>query len=326
MIAKLRMLQSRPVLAAALLWGATQAFCADASLPLAYEVSASMLPQGNSGIAARYPGDVGIDKDPAVVFHDDFESGQIGHRWDEVSIRRIRNAQREEPGLTAEAEPAIARGKRSARAQLHRQSHSDVTLVKRFAPGFDELYMRHYVRYGTDYGYHSHGGSGFRADWGKGQFRGAGKAPEGDRFFWATLEPIGRPDRGWGPPGALIFYAYWWKMKPDGRGNYWGNWFQGQPDFVPPLETWICVEWRVKANTAGKEDGELDCWINGKKTGEFRNINWRSSDGLKINTVHLNLYLEPDAYARSGGGSTRTVWYDDVVVATKYIGPMVPRK
>lgn len=73
------------------------------------------------------------------------------------------------------------------------------------------------------------------------------------------------------------------------------------------------------------EDGELDCWIDGQKCGEFRGINWRSSDALKVNKVTLSLWLEPAAYARSGGGTTRTVWYDDIVVATRYIGPKVDR-
>jgi ferric-dicitrate binding protein FerR (iron transport regulator) len=66
-------------------------------------------------------------------------------------------------------------------------------------------------------------------------------------------------------------------------------------------------------------------WIDGRKTGEFRNINWRSTDSLKINQVQLSLYLEPDVYDRSGGGTTRTVWYDDVVVATESIGLKVRR-
>ena len=229
------------------------------------------------GLASRYPGDKGIGRDPAVVFHDDFEAGEVGKKWDEVSVRRLRNATAQAPALVAETDAAIARGTRSARAALHKDSHSDVSLFKRFSPGFDELYMRHYVRYGPDYGYHGHGGSGFKADWGKGAFRGAGKAPDGDKFYWATLEPIGRPDRGWGPPGALIFYAYWWKMKPDGRGNFWGNWFQPQPDHIPPLQAWTCVEWHVKANAAAQENGELDGWINGRKCGEFRNcVFWGS--------------------------------------------------
>ncbi len=37
--------------------------------------------------------------------------------------------------------------------------------------------------------------------------------------------------------------------------------------------------------------------------------------------VLMCLWLEPQSYTRAGGGTTRTVWYDDVVVATSYIGP-----
>ena len=40
------------------------------------------LPEGNTGIASKYIGDFGIDKDPAVIFHDDFESGNL-HKWDD---------------------------------------------------------------------------------------------------------------------------------------------------------------------------------------------------------------------------------------------------
>ncbi len=34
----------------------------------------------NDGIAARFPVDKGISKDPAVVFHDDFETDEPGKR------------------------------------------------------------------------------------------------------------------------------------------------------------------------------------------------------------------------------------------------------
>lgn len=274
------------------------------------------------GLAAKYPKDAGIGLAKAVLLHDDFEDGKIGAKWDEIGRRKGRGATDDADPVQAEKDPAIARGTRSARVQLSKDGHEDATFVKWLRPGHDELFMRHYVRYGKDYGYHSHGGSGFVADAGKGKFKGAGEAPDGDKFFWATLEPIG--PRDWDPPGALIFYAYWWKMKPDGRGNHWGNWFQPKPDQVPKLETWTCIEWRVKTNTVGQEDGELDCWIDGKKCGEFRKINWRSVATLKVNKVQLSLWLEAQGYERSGGGTTRTVWYDDVVVATKYIGPKVP--
>jgi hypothetical protein len=70
-----------------------------------------------------------------------------------------------------------------------------------------------------------------------------------------------------------------------------------------------------------QDDGELDCWIDGQKCSEFLDISWRSTEELKVNKVQLSLWLEPSSYARTGGGTTRTVWYDDVVVATQYIGP-----
>jgi hypothetical protein len=274
-------------------------------------------PVSASGLAVRYPGDLGIAQDPAVLFHEDFEKDPIGKHWDEVKTRGRSTV----PAVQEEREATIARGSRSARAQLDKTGYEDVSLVKRLQPGHDELFMRHYVRYGLDYGFHGHGGSGFMADAGKGAFKGAGKAPDGDKFFWATLEPIGGRGRAWKPPGALIFYAYWWQMKPDGRGNHWGNWFEPRPAQVPALGTWLCVEWRVKANTAGREDGELDCWIDGIQRGEFRGINWRSDERLKLNQVSLSQWLEPGSYDGSGGGTTRTVWYDDIVVATRYIGP-----
>lgn len=274
----------------------------------------------DDGLAAKYPKDAGIGKDKAVLFHDDFEGEKVGGAWDEVTRRKGRGATDESDPIAAETDNAIARGKQSARVQLRKDGHEDVTLVKLLKPGHDELHMRYYVRYGKDYGYHGHGGGGFMADAGKGGFKGAGKAPDGDRHFWATLEPIG-PRTGADPPGAIIFYAYWWKMKADGRGNFWGNWFEPKVAQVPKREAWVCVEWRVKANAAGKADGELDGWVDGKMVGEFRGIEWRSDASLKVNKVTLSLWLEPAGYAKAGGGTTRTVWYDNVVVATRYIGP-----
>lgn len=276
-----------------------------------------------TGLAARYHGDEGVGKDPDVLFHDDFESGAPGERWDQLQAK----GKAAVPAVEAEKDPAIARGAASARATLRKGGTEDIGFSKRLTPGRDEVFMRHYVRYGRDYGFHSHGGSGFCASsqpQGFGPGGHAGRAPEGDKFFWSTLEPIGRAAPG-KAPGPLIFYSYWWKMKPDGKGKHWGNWFRPETDAVPPLETWICVEWRVKANTPGREDGELDCWIDGVKRGSFKAINWRSAESLKVNQVSLSQWLEERAYEASGGGTTRTVWYDDVIVATKYIGPKKAR-
>ena len=45
------------------------------------------LPEGDSGIAAKHPGDKGIEKDPSTVFAELFESG-FARRVEEVSGRR----------------------------------------------------------------------------------------------------------------------------------------------------------------------------------------------------------------------------------------------
>ena len=47
----------------------------------------------DDGIASKYPGDKGIDQDPAVIFLENFDSGSldaIAKRWE--SIRRNREA------------------------------------------------------------------------------------------------------------------------------------------------------------------------------------------------------------------------------------------
>ena len=98
-----------------------------------------------------------------------------------------------------------------------------------------------------------------------------------------------------------------------------------EPLQIPEKCKWICIEWRLKVNTIGKDDGELQCWVDGVGCGEFGGINWRSVESLKVNQVDLSLYLTWEKYAVTGGGDTRTVWHDDVVLATEYIGPKVEK-
>ena len=47
------------------------------------------LPEGDAGIAAKYPGDAGIESDPAVLFHDGFEEyaapADLHKKWSVVS-------------------------------------------------------------------------------------------------------------------------------------------------------------------------------------------------------------------------------------------------
>jgi hypothetical protein len=116
------------------------------------------LPEGNSGIAARYPGDVGIGSDPAVIFADDFESyssaTNLTSRWNEAyHTANIRIAT--ESGR-------FFSGKKALEFTVPQQS-SEVsnTVAKYVSPGRNVLFLRYYAKF--DKGFNvlgsSHNGS-----------------------------------------------------------------------------------------------------------------------------------------------------------------------
>ena len=163
-----------------------------------------LAPAADDGLAAKYPKDAGISKDKAVLFHDDFEGEKVGGAWDEITRRKGRGATDDTDPVAAETDKDIVRGTRSARVQLRKDGHEDATFVKHLKPGHDELFMRYYVRFGADYGYHGHGGGGFMADAGKGGFKGAGKAPDGEKHFWGHAGADRAADRGRPAGGAHL--------------------------------------------------------------------------------------------------------------------------
>ena len=72
----------------------------------------------------------------------------------------------------------------------------------------------------------------------------------------------------------------------------------------------------VKANTPGQRDGRIAIWIDGNLIADFLNIRLRDTTSLKINKVELDLYI------KNNPGGDVLKWYDNVVIATSYIGPV----
>jgi hypothetical protein len=72
----------------------------------------------------------------------------------------------------------------------------------------------------------------------------------------------------------------------------------------------------VKANTIGVKDGRVACWLNGALIADFQNLELRKADSLKINRFNLSLH------ARSNPKRVTFKWYDNVVAAKSYIGPL----
>jgi hypothetical protein len=266
------------------------------------------------GIAADYPGDEGIEKDPRVLFVEDFESGDLretGVRWGELSHPENMDFSTDlPPGSPGRRSLHIARN-----GHLYTHTKGVDTLFARFYVKFHEKtgYIHHFVHLIADRN---------PTPWPKG---GAGLRPAGDQGFTSGIEPWGQ----WGKapaPGVWHLYSYWHEMKGDAHGKFWGNVFDA--DQPPPIVPgrWYCVEAMLRANSAPEAaDGEQAFWIDGKKVAEFKGIRWRTTPELKINTFWLLYYITDQAAKQNNDTATdrqNEVWFDDIVLATEYIGPV----
>ena len=266
-------------------------------------------PPDQGGLAALYPGDENIELDPRVLFVEDFETGtvaEIGARWG--------SSHRKESLTFSDHLHAASPGNRSLRiaGNGHLYTHTR---------GVDRMYARFYVRFHPKTGYVHHFvhlvADRTPTPWPKG---GAGERPSGEAKFCTGIEPTGR----WGrfpPPGVWNFYTYWHEMK-----TRWGSVYHGEQTPIVPGR-WYCVEALLKANSAPeKRDGEQAFWVDGKRYGRFGGFRWRTTDKLKINSFWL-LFYNTDQPARHNkdpkpGSRVMEVWFDDIVIATEYVGPV----
>jgi hypothetical protein len=264
-----------------------------------------------AGIAARHASDAEFAKDPAIILYEDFEGADLDKRkWPGISNNAGALA------LTRDPNEVFA-GRQSLQVTATLGKNTGGHLFRRFEKGYEQLYARFCVKFAKDCDYIHHfvhmAAELPAVPWPTG---GAGELPAGDKKFTVGIEPWGR----WGkypPPGGWHFYCYWWKMKKSPDGKYWGNDFAPAAYSVPERGRWYCVEFMTKCNTPGKEDGQVALWIDGNAVAHHKDINWRSDGNLKLNAFWLMLYVTEN----STKNQVNTVWFDDVVVATEYIGP-----
>ena len=283
--------------------------------------SLSLYSRGD-GIAAQYPNDAGIGKDPRVLFTDNFESGDL-KKWDE---------KRATIAITPEKPNS---GNYCVHIPMHRGKDNGGDAIKWFMPGADRVHVRCYVKFSADYQYPHHfiwlSANPRTNRWQS--FGKAGLKPDGT-YFSSGMEAW----FAWGknpPPGELCFYSYFLDMEIDPKMNkYWGNsFFPPGPDkgvaaapsrFIPPLNQWQCWEFMLEANSPDKADGKQAMLVDGKPIAEFTGIHWRNDPSLKINCFWLEHYgYDNSDPTKQFWKDKQTVWFDDVVIATRYIGPMV---
>lgn len=286
------------------------------------------------GIAANYPGDKNIGNDPDVLLADNFETYTSPQqlissgKWSQIKgAAHLR--------ISTEAGHFYS-GTKGVELTLPANATSDVdgSVHKDFTPGLPVMYSRAYFRYATDWQHFgsNHNGHGVQGNYPEG---GAGTKPnpDGTDFFLFILDNnvINKTlMAGEKQPGFSHFYAYWPRQRtnygdhfyPDGRNSDFTAHPTLYPDFkpmaniCPPLGQWFCSEIMVKVNTIGKNDGELSYWYNGNLAAHFTNLFIRSRESLLIDRV---------GFGNQANGTTRSLkkWVDNVVLARKYIGPLV---
>lgn len=325
-----------------------------AALALLAQLSAGgeTLPEG-PGLAARYPGDKAIADDSAVVFAENFEEGvlaAVAARWNNV-----KNPGGKVLAFTGDV-PEASAGAHSLRVTATSGENDGGHLFRLLKPGYDRLHLRFYAKFGAYNGFNHHfvslGGEVDPPPYpvGRAGLRAISR-------FNSGIEPAGSP-----PPGAWHFYSYWPDMRSwqneDGTGtSFYGNSFTPEAPAVVPRGRWVCVEIMLKMNTSPEEsNGEQALWIDGKlmmhwapgtvngrwlrdkfrrdPSGEpFAGFRWRTDMRIQINKLMLSHFVSETAFERTRryaaaspdfAADTRqtTVWFDDLVVATSYIGPI----
>jgi hypothetical protein len=252
-----------------------------------------------------------------VFFRDDFESPASLKNYFE--IRGVKDGRAK---LTAD--PALAHSgggaiQFTAPAQNGRESGAGASGW--FGPeGYDRVCFRRYIKFAADYdqGDLNHVGGGLSGVAGADRWfgmGGAGVRPRGDDRFNSSFEPW----RDWGrypAPGYMFLYTYWMDMKRDRDGHYWGNMLgpAASQRVVLRRDRWYCLEHMIRANDAPEANGELAAWIDGELYIHYKGLRWRTAAGVKLKRFNIGVYVHR-------AKKDNTVWYDDIVLSTGYIGP-----
>jgi hypothetical protein len=291
------------------------------------------LPEGDNGIAAKYPGDVGIAADSNVIFADDFESyvqaADILKRWDNMY-------QNQYVAITTTAANVYA-GKQALEFTLPQETAelSDAT-EKIVSPELDVLFLRYYSKFQPPYDVvgSSHNGSSISAHYEVGFQSTPGVPADGTNKFLANLENW-RGDAATASPGDLNVYVYHPLQRSQWGDHFFptglvmpntsipfdfGPDFVSRPDVIPALDHWYGYELMVKANTPGQNDGRIAAWVDGKLVMDFPNLRLRDVASLTIDRFALCFHIGSNPNGQS------KKWYDNVVAAKSYIGPILPVK
>lgn len=271
------------------------------------------------GLAVDYPGDVNIADSTDVIFATSFEADNWRDEWTYAGELKVidtidNDSARNFKSLAGKAlRVKIAKGNTGALNTLYK-------FQKEVGKEPEEIFFRYYLRLGDDWNQTLQGGKmpGISGTYGVAGWGGRkvnGKDGWSARGAFGLSIPSGNPLAGLHPIRTYAYHA-------DMTGTYGDNWVwdQGYHAFLQN-NRWYCIEQHLVLNTPTKNDGVLQAWVDGRLAFEKTDIRFRDTDKLKIEQIWMNVYHG----GKLASPYDQHCFIDNVVVAKKYIGPMVSK-
>lgn len=315
-------------------------------------------------LSHQYPGDSNIASDSAVLFHDDFESGwgrwdapqsDTPHlSMQQGTIAHLGTGYLRSMVTTEDLESTEYISSAS-RIGFERQEE----IYWRFYARMPEVAPNphHWVRVSAGNSDWEQSGLANTLPQGDQGFWFDFDIKNDDTFnfyvYWHQMHS-GRCNDGSVTPGC---------EGDQGTTYYYGNMFAPPNQQPYARDTWFCIEMRAQANIPSQNTGELTFWINDELVGDYRSgnpngtwlrdsfhtngcefyactdpipfegFNFRTSAEVGFKSVILDAYYERGSNANKRAelesrgltlSDNHTIYYDDLVVATKRIGCQVP--
>ena len=268
------------------------------------------------GLAADYPRDRGIERDPDVIMATGFEStlwqkdwnfGEIGGSFERIDSARALGFERLDGHALQVLIPA---GKNLGLDMRYRFSDK-----VGYEP--EEIYFRYYLRLAGDWNPTTDGGKlpGITSTYGRvgwGGRKANGMTGWSMRGSFYRLPERGNPYHAVTPIGT---YAYHADME-DFFGDAWA-WSESGHALLE-RNRWYCIEQYVMVNRPGHKDAVLRAWVDGRPVFEHTGFRVRDIPSIKIEQIWMNVYYGGTAPSPQH----QHLFIDNVVIARRYIGPM----
>jgi hypothetical protein len=270
-----------------------------------------------AGLAAAYPRDQGIENDRDVVMATGFESVLWPRDWSYVSLNS--HAERVDAAAGRGFKPLHGH---ALQVRIPRGGNLGLDLGYKFADKIasepEEIYFRYYLRLGDDWNPATDGGKlpGISATYGKAGWGGRksdGTTGWSMRGGFFKMPSAGNPYHALTPIGTYAYHS--------ATEDYFGDSWPWSIDALGLLERnrWYCLEQYFRVNQLGQKDGVFRAWIDGRLAFEKTGIHVRDIPSIRIEQIWMNVYYG----GTSPSPSDQHLFIDNVVVARRYIGPMV---